>query len=363
MSKPTTILKPLTLAFAVFLVVPVSLLLVYIVATALEHRPYSLIMLFTLAGTGFIVGLAGFLLVVLRLRKAFRSMITGMRSIMLAGDRSQLQSQIQVETQDEVGRLGNSFNEMQAYISKHYEEVESQLELASRIQQYLMPTASQETDAFEVAAACQQTQDVGGDLYDVVDMGEGRLALLIGDVVGKGLPAAVLMMAVVALFRREIRKGGSPAEMIGRMNVTLVQALQGETFVTMAIAILDANSDIVQYASAGHMSPYLVREDGTLVEVEGSSLPIGVEEEVQYRNIDIPFTSGMRLVLYTDGLVDSFRSGANDYGFDMLEARLRQISGRTPLKEELEHLLQGLKERGERSYQDDLTLILVQRKK
>jgi serine phosphatase RsbU (regulator of sigma subunit) len=355
----STFLKPLTIAFLSLLLLPVVSLLWFVAYEQAAGREPRLSILLTLAGAGFMLGVLGFLIIGLRFRRAFRTMISGI-SVMLEGNRELLRSKMPVRTSDEIGQLGHAFNELQTYITQKYVGLEQELALAYSVQHRLLPEGYREIGVFGIAAACKQTKEVGGDLYDIMDLGEGRMAVIVGDVTGKGMPAALLMTATLALFRREARSGASAADVLSALNRMIAPAVQKKLFITLGLAIFDESRNTVEYASAGHMPPYVVTK-GELREVSVSSMPLGIFAEAKYRNQYIPFPGGSRLILYTDGIVEGHGEDGEMLGFEQFEPYLLQSFAAEGIEGQLDVLMNRFAQAGGGRYPDDRAAVIIER--
>lgn len=337
--SPTFILSLMAMYLSL-LAAGAGLLLLYLRVWHVPGDPAGLARLFLFAAAVAAACFAGFRYAAARFRRRLRDMIDGMYG-MLEGTGAPHSGRIEIASADELGQLGMAFNDLQAYTARRFEAAERELRLSDRLQGRLLPAGRREAAGCRIAAVCRQTAAVGGDLYDIVPLGEDRVAVLIGDVAGKGMQAALLMSGVMALFRREIRLGGSAADTLGRLNRTLGGALQGQTYVTAGLAIFDRASGAVDYASAGHMPPYLLTGD-ELSEIEVSSLPLGIADTSAYRSVTIPLPPGARLALFTDGMIECAGPDGGMLGFDGFEALLRGLEPRLDSFGQLERLMEQL---------------------
>ncbi len=354
----TTFLIPLMLAFLCLLLVPVGLLLGYIWILLVRGNEINPISLLLFAGVGFMIGYYCFLQVARAFRQRFRHMITEIHK-MMEGDRALLKSAMPIVSSDEFGQLGLAFNDLQAYVSGHYAEVERELQLAFIVQMSMLPRLESSLAGFHIAALCQQTKEVGGDFYDFVKLSERKFAVLVGDVVGKGMQAALLMTAVMSLFRREIRVGGTAADVLTRLNRHMFQALQGNLFITVSLVIFDQDHTDLLYANAGHMPPYVMWED-RLEEIVRPSLPLGIIAEASYQTHRIDFPRGSQIVMYTDGMIESLRKDGSMVGFESFEQYLLERTEGT-LSQQIEMLMKRISESANPDREDDRTVIWIER--
>ena len=161
---------------------------------------------------------------------------------------------------------------------------DQELQIAREIQRSLFPARLPEIPGFEVAADSRPCYEVGGDSYDWIDLGGGRLALVVADASGKGTPASLLMASVHAFVHA--RAGtDAPAQMMERLNRFLVARTQANQYVTLFYAELDATERRLAYVNAGHVPPYHVARDGTVRRLPGGGPPLGLLEGASYAEV------------------------------------------------------------------------------
>ena len=248
-----------------------------------------------------------------------------------------------------------------------------QLRLASAVQRRMQPTNPPEFAGLDVAAKSEPTSMVGGDIYDVFER-EGpeskALGLVVGDVVGKGLPAALLMSAVRASLRAHARGPGPLEETMERANDDMCRDTLANEFTTLWYGSIDPNTRVLTYCSAGHEPPFIVRpvpgEPVTIenvIELKIGGLVIGVNPGEQYASETVGLLPGDVLVAYTDGLPDARTFENEKWGIDRLvEAAVEAVSlhaeGRASVV--LDQILWALRRfKGMRPQVDDETLIVV----
>jgi sigma-B regulation protein RsbU (phosphoserine phosphatase) len=189
-----------------------------------------------------------------------------------------------------------------------------ELDEARRIQQRLLPVDLPAVEGLDLAACWQPAAGVGGDCYDVLPFGASRLGLCIADVVGKGIPAALLMSNVQAAVRAFASEATPPAELCQRLNCVLAGHIGEGRFVSLFYGRLDAQTQMVTYANAGHPPPLLVRHDGTVARLEEGGPVLGVFCDAEYAQGEVDLSGGDRLVLYTDGLTEACDAHDDEYG-------------------------------------------------
>jgi sigma-B regulation protein RsbU (phosphoserine phosphatase) len=183
-------------------------------------------------------------------------------------------------------------------------------EEAQAIQRALLPASHPVLPGCDIAARWSPASAFGGDLYDIVDLPNGQLAVSIGDVCGKGLPAALLMANVQASMRAFAAANPTPRTVAARMNRELTANVRLRRFVTLFYAIYDGATRRLTYTNAGHNPPVLVRPDGSSLRLTGGGMVLGAFETATYDEHAVTLGAGDRIVLFTDGVTD--RADADD---------------------------------------------------
>ena len=191
-------------------------------------------------------------------------------------------------------------------ITSERERIETELNLAGRIQASMLPRVFPEREDFEVYASMEPAREVGGDFYDFFLADENRLCLMIADVSGKGVPAALFMMASRITLSHHIRMGKSPAQILADTNEAICSNNPEEMFVTVWLGILDLTTGILTASNAGHEYPMLKREDGVYgLYRDKHGFVLGGETGMTYTEYEIEMKAGSALFLYTDGLAEA----------------------------------------------------------
>jgi len=198
--------------------------------------------------------------------------------------------------------------------------VEQELEIARRIQSNLFPRELPAVRGLSVAARCIPARETGGDFYDVVDLGM-RVGVLVGDVSGKSLPAAMLMAVARSTARSEARNHETPWVVLTETNRWLVDDVPRHSFVALSYALVDPTLRRLTLANGGQLTPLLRRADGStsFVEVPEAALPLGLSLEVAYTQVELDLAPGDTLVFYTDGIVEAHDQDRKLFGFERLE--------------------------------------------
>jgi hypothetical protein len=239
------------------------------------------------------------------------------------------------------------------------ELVGRELGIASRIQQAMLPTEKLSDEYVEVVGNQVPAKQVGGDLYDYF-VRDGKLFFSIGDVCGKGIPAAIFMSMTQAVFRSVASHEDDPARIVRSMNV---QASKGNTtgmFVTLFVGVLDLSTGQLRYSNAGHEHPLII-SNGEVRTLEAKShLPIGVMEETRYQDQETQIAPGDMVMLFTDGLTEAMNVESALFGKERV---VQAVRGESPqqLLDNMSQAVAGFVRGAEQS--DDLTMLAIHFKK
>jgi phosphoserine phosphatase RsbU/P len=195
-----------------------------------------------------------------------------------------------------------------------------ELEEARRIQHKLLPASLPQIDGCEVATSWQPAAGVGGDCFDVIGFGRSRLALSIADVVGKGIPAALLMSNLQAAVRAFATDAAQPAELCQQVNRILCGNIAEGRFISFFYCTFDNDIGALTFANAGHYPPILVRADGTVERLIPGGPVMGVFPDAAYEQGRLAIGAGDRLVLFTDGITEARRQDDTEFGEERLIA-------------------------------------------
>ena len=240
----------------------------------------------------------------------------------------------------------------------HSQQQGQELEKAREIQEGLLPKNIPQVRRLEVAGAWQPARVVGGDYYDVLKFSDRKLGICIGDVVGKGITAALLMANLQASFRAFAGEGVSPGALCGKLHGVISNNVATEKFVTFCYCTIDAGENRLTYASAGHCPPLLVRGSGEVISLKEGGTPLGILPGREYRDTEVQLEAGDRLVLYTDGLTEAMNAQEQEFS----EARLVEMGKRNralSATELLEGIMKEVSGYSGGSFQDDFTLVVV----
>ena len=241
------------------------------------------------------------------------------------------------------------------------ERVEQDLRVARSIQQASLPKEVPELEGWRIAPYYQPAREVGGDFYDLFELEEGRVGVVVGDATGKGMPAALVVSAASSMLRAVAQAfhSSSPGEVLSRVNETLVARIPPNVFVTCFYAILDPKNGHLVYANAGHDLPYLHRNGGA-EELRARGMPLGLMPSMGYEEQETILEAGESALFYSDGLVEAHDPKGEMFGFPRLRALIAEHAEEVPLEAFLmEELDSFVGENWEQ--EDDITLLTLMR--
>ncbi|MBQ6451896.1 MAG: SpoIIE family protein phosphatase [Solobacterium sp.] len=246
------------------------------------------------------------------------------------------------------------------------ERIGAELSLASTIQESSIPNtfpAFPERDDFDIYATMIPAKEVGGDFYNFFLIDDDHLALMIGDVSGKGVPGALFMMVTNILLSDRAQMGGAPGEILTAVNNNICRHNQSEMFITLWLGILEISTGKIIAANAGHDDAAVYRKDGSFELFKTKhGIVVGAMEDTLYKDFEIQLGKGDKLFLYTDGAPEATRSDNQMYGMERLVQALNDHRQDTP-KQILEGVHQSINEFvGEAPQFDDLTMLCLELK-
>ncbi len=218
-------------------------------------------------------------------------------------------------------------------------------------------------EGWQISPYYKPAREVGGDFYDVFDLGEGRVGVAVGDATGKGMPAAIAASASCSMLRAVAQALGSspPGEVLERVNETLVARIPPNMFVTCFYAILDPHSASLSYANAGHDLPYLRRRGGGVAEeLRARGMPLGLMPGMSYEEKETIVEAGEAGLFYSDGLVEAHNPKGEMFGFPRLRTLVAEHGEEPSLGDSLlEELYSFVGDGWEQ--EDDITLLTLER--
>ena len=321
-----------------------------------------------------IVSVIGLLLLFLSCRRIIKTLtrpVTEFSKAALVMAQGDFQAQLpQIKSEDEIKDLHDSFEHMQKSITHYIQELktttatkerfESELNIARQIQLSMVPTEFPDNERFSVHALLQPAREVGGDFYDFKEKGD-NVFFVIGDVSGKGVPAALVMAITRAAFRFLSGLGLSIDKMVEKINNTLSARNENNMFVTLFVGKINLTTGEMYYCNAGH-NPIVIRHaDGHAEYLHAqSNIAVGVFKNFNFEHEVTQLEKGSRLILYTDGVTEAEDVTKAQYGEPHLLDFANKIDNKDSAKDITDHLITEVKNfTGEATQNDDITILTI----
>jgi sigma-B regulation protein RsbU (phosphoserine phosphatase) len=282
---------------------------------------------------------------------------------------------IRVPSNDQISALGEAFDGMTASVERLLREseeklrLESELEIAREVQAQLFPRSAPEVPGLTLYGVCKAARSVSGDYYDFLKLGENKVGLVLGDVSGKGISAALLMAAIQFALRAQFydsfpstsgshTSALSTAAVVGRLNLQLYENTPREKYATFFFAVYDAATRTLTYTNAGHLPPVLLRR-GEVFRLNVGGTVVGLFSPLTYEEAEIPIQPGDLLLAFTDGITEPENIYGEEFGEDRVLEVVQRAPGASPqiLVEEIYRSVSDWT--GSPELQDDMTMLVA----
>lgn len=239
--------------------------------------------------------------------------------------------------------------------------IEDQLRTAREVQERLLPAEPPRIRGYEIAGVCIPTFEIGGDYFDYLPLEKHQLGVVIADVAGNGIAAALLMMAFRALLMAHASAGRDPASTMEMLNRYMPEFARRKDFITAIYGVLDTRAHTFTFANAGHYPPLLVHSAGDLETLDPVGPGLNIVGGATYRQGTVTLAPQDTVVLYTDGAIDVFSASGEDFGIERLKNALRSQAHRSP--QELIRQIVSATEAfsGSNLHRDDFTVVAFRR--
>jgi sigma-B regulation protein RsbU (phosphoserine phosphatase) len=323
---------------------------------------------FVLVGLGFLLieaaALATGIVLTLRITRAVNELYAATQFV----QRGDLTHRVRVERRDQLGMLGESFNQMTGSISGLIEEqkkrqrLENEILIAREVQDQLFPRKLPEIPGVQIHAICKAARSVSGDYYDFIQLTPTHIAIAIADISGKGISAALLMASLQAALRSQVLVSGSEkmstAELVSRLNLHMVRNTADDRFATFFVAVYDCETRLLRYTNAGHLPAFLICKDVAL-NLEEGGMVLGIMEDYRYEEGTAVVPHGALFVGYSDGLVEPENVYGEEFGIRRLRQAAVHVQNESPEKV-AESLMATAEEwAGAPEQADDMTVIVA----
>lgn len=290
-------------------------------------------------------------------------------------DAKKVEERLKTEiSKSEIGQLTKEFTELTQAIERHVKEIaqitseqeklKAELSLAASIQSDMLPKDFLNLPELEIYGSMQPAKEVGGDFYDFFEIDNDHIAIVIGDVSGKGVPASLFMVRSMMAIRNYTVMGADVDQVFAKVNNELCRGNESELFTTSWMGVYEISTGKLVYTEAGHDDPFCIRCDGRIENISPTekSLVLGGFEDMPYTLCETHLAKGETILLYTDGLPEANDVNGNQYGMDRIEESLREhrTEANTELKEFVELVKKDVFSFASGAEQfDDLTLLAL----
>ena len=242
-------------------------------------------------------------------------------------------------------------------------KLEEQMQMAKDVQSSLLPSQSPEIKGYDIAGICIPTFDIGGDYYDFISLDEENLAIVIADVSGDGIPAALIMASFRALLRNQLKSSTDPAEIMDLLNQQIPEVSRKRDFITAFYGKLNFKNHTFSFVNCGHNPPLLLKPNGKIILLETGGPSLNIIKDAKFKSDSIKIESGDQIIFYTDGVTEIFGADSKEFGFERLSKVLKE-PGNKSANEIINDVVESTKNfSGSGLYQDDFTLVVLKRKK
>ena len=239
--------------------------------------------------------------------------------------------------------------------------MQEEMRLAYKIQMDLLPGAAPEIEGYEIAGKSIPAKTVGGDYFDFIEVMPSCICICLGDVSGKGIPAALLMSNLQATLRGQAQQDRNPRSCIRKSNLLLYKSTDVDKFATLFYGVLNTETHEFQYCNAGHNYPFFIRANGEIARLDTGGLVLGALEDFSYEESAIQLLPGDVLVIFSDGISEAMNGKEEMFGEERLERLVVENRGRKAA-DIIEMILQDVgRFAGFSAQSDDMTLVALKR--
>ena len=239
--------------------------------------------------------------------------------------------------------------------------LQEEVKMASSIQRKLLPESKPEIPGFQVSCINIPAQSVGGDYYDFIHFSSGKIGFCVGDITGKGMPAAMLMANLQATIRSQASIFEESSDCLRGTNKLLFHSTDPEKFATVFYGILEPESGTMEFANGGHDAPLLLKKGKEIKSLHATGLLLGMMENASYNKGNITLDPGDTLLIYTDGVTEAMDTANNEYGLQRLHQHIADHNDKSS-DELMNFIISDIRKHAEGTSQsDDITLMIIKR--
>ena len=241
-------------------------------------------------------------------------------------------------------------------------KLEEQMQIAKDVQTSLLPARSPEIIGYDIAGICIPTYEIGGDYYDYIQLDNQNLAIVIADVSGDGIPAALIMSAFRALLHSQIKADNNPFEIMNVLNQQIPIVSRKRDFISVFYAKLNFKEHTCTYTNCGHNPPMLLRSNGKMELLEQGSAALNILTDAKFISGSVKLEQGDQIIFYTDGVTEVFNTDNVEYGFERLKKIILESKDQSA-SEIITNIVNSTKAfSGTTLFRDDFTIIVLKRK-
>jgi sigma-B regulation protein RsbU (phosphoserine phosphatase) len=236
------------------------------------------------------------------------------------------------------------------------------MQIAKDVQLNLLPGQPPNIDGYDIASICIPTFEIGGDYYDYIKLDEDNLGIIIADVSGDGVPAALIMSAFRALLFRQIKIDNNTAKLMSELNKQIPDVSRKRDFITAFYGKLNYKNHTLTFTNCGHNRPIILRASGNFEFLKESGPSLNIIKDANFISSSVNLSQGDQIIFYTDGVTEIFNKNLKEYGIDRLKEVLLE-SKNSSASEIINNIVESTKNFSSANlYRDDFTLIVLKRK-
>lgn len=240
-------------------------------------------------------------------------------------------------------------------------QIEEELKFATDIQLNLLPKSNPRIEGYDIAGKSMPAKEVGGDYYDFITIDENKLVICVGDVSGKGMPAAMLMSNLQATLRGQALFTTSAGECMARANKLIYRSTDEQKFATLFYGIMDARSDSFHFSNAGHDPPFLMRKDKQLMRLSKGGTVLGFLDDYTFEEDSVSLERGDAIIIYSDGITEALNEKDEEFGEERLLSVVRTgLNGSA--SEIIDNVFEAVKSFvNDMPQSDDITIVVIKK--